>query len=36
MPRKPADRDKLREDVNETAFRVVQAATGEAEKPILN
>ena len=25
---------KLREDVNETAFRVVQATTGEGPKPI--
>lgn len=25
---------KLRHDVNETAFRTVQAATGEGEKPL--
>jgi hypothetical protein len=26
-------RDKLRHDVNETAFRLVQAATGQGERP---
>ncbi len=26
--------DKLREDVNETAFKTVQAATGQGPKPI--
>jgi hypothetical protein len=30
--KKPADKAKLRPDVNETAFRVLQEATGEAEK----
>jgi hypothetical protein len=30
MPRPP----KLRPDVNETAFRIVQAATGEGAKPL--
>lgn len=34
MPKKKPEPGKLREDVNETAFRVVQAATGEAEKPV--
>jgi len=31
MPRKES---KLRPDVNEIAFRTVQAATGQGEKPI--
>jgi hypothetical protein len=29
-----SDDAKLREDVNETAFKTVQAAIGEADKPI--
>lgn len=31
MPREP--KDKLRRDVNETAFDTVRAAMGEADKP---
>lgn len=37
MPRKPRDADddsKLRPDTNEIAFRTVQAALGEAPKPL--
>ena len=29
----PMPRDKLRRDVNETAFGIVQAATGQGPKP---
>lgn len=32
MPRKPSDRDKLREDVSETAYRTLQEAIGERPK----
>ena len=32
MKRKPSDQGKLREDANETAFRVLQEATGEQPK----
>lgn len=32
--RDPDDDSKLREDVNEIAFRVVQGATGEGPKPV--
>lgn len=32
MPKKQPEPGKLREDVNETAFRVVQGATGEGPK----
>ena len=31
---KKRESSKLREDVNETAFRVVQGATGEGPKPV--
>ena len=34
LQRKPDNHNKLREDVNEAAFRVVQGATGEGLKPI--
>ena len=34
MAKKGKDAGKLREDVNETAFRVVQGATGEGPKPV--
>lgn len=34
MPKKGKDAGKLHEDANEIAFRTVQAAIGEAEKPI--
>ncbi len=34
MPKKKREPDKLRQDVNETAFRTVQAATGQGPKPI--
>ena len=32
MPKKRKDADKLREDANETAFRVLQEAVGERSK----
>lgn len=34
MPRKAADRNKLREDVSETAYRVLQEAIGERPKTL--
>ena len=34
MPRRPSDRNKLREDVAETAFRVLQEAVGERPKTL--
>ncbi len=34
MPKRKSEPGKLREDVNETAFRVVQGATGEGPKPV--
>lgn len=34
MGKKPTRPPKLRPDVNETAFRVLQEATGEAEKSL--
>lgn len=34
MGRKKPEPDKLRPDVNEVAYRVAQAATGEGPKPV--
>ena len=34
MPKKGKDADKLRPDVAETAYRTVQAAIGEGERPV--
>ncbi len=34
MPKKKPDADKLRPDVAETAYRTVQAAIGEGERPV--
>ena len=34
MPKKRKDADKLREDANETAFRVLQEAVGERSKTV--
>ena len=34
MPRRPTDKSKLREDANESGFRVIQEALGERPKTL--